>query len=133
MGEKYSETVEDYLKAICQIGAGRAQVTTTVLAERLAVSPASATNMIKKLAGLKLAVHQPYRGVSLTETGQTIAQTVIRRYRLVERYLIEHLGLTDEQAQAYAEKWEHLLSAEVEAGMDAALQSSTVECSDVIT
>src|SRR5260221_663635 len=56
-----SDHMQDYLKAICQLGAGGAEVSTSAIAERLDVSPASVTNMMKKLAELRLVRHLPYQ------------------------------------------------------------------------
>ena len=62
-----SESIQNYLKAIYLLSADGKTVTTTALADALGISAASATNMIKKLAALKLARHSPYRGVELTK------------------------------------------------------------------
>lgn len=122
-----SAAVQDYLKAIYKeksVAQGEA-VTTQALAERLDVAPASATAMVKKLAVLQLVEHEPYRGVSLTPSGEKIALEVIRHHRLVETFLSQVLGMDWDQVHDEAEKWEHVLSEEVEAHMDAALCSPT--------
>lgn len=110
MNEAYTEAVEDYLKAIYAIQYRHGNVTTNLLSEWLEISPASATNMVKRLAGMGLLVHEPYQGVSLTARGQTVALAVIRRHRLVELFLVEKLGVSWDQARAHAENWEHVLS-----------------------
>ncbi len=71
-----SPSVEDYLGAIYRLRAEQAAVTTTALAAAMGVSPASTTNMIKKLAALKLVRHSPYHGVELTPAGEKIALEV---------------------------------------------------------
>src|SRR5574341_1092212 len=109
-----SQSTEDYLKAIYQLGADGEIVTTSALAEALHVSAASATNMIKKLAAMKLARHSPYRGVELTKAGETIALEVIRHHRLVETFLAESLGVPWDRVHVEAEKIEHVLSEELE-------------------
>ncbi|MBW3636242.1 MAG: metal-dependent transcriptional regulator [Armatimonadetes bacterium] len=119
-----SEANQDYLKAIYKLRA-HGTVTTQALADRLKVAPPSATAMIKKLAALQLVTHTPYYGVQLTQTGEKIALEIIRHHRLVETYLTEVLGLGWDQAHIEAERWEHILSEEVEARMDAALGSPT--------
>ena len=122
----YTPAIEDYLKTIYTIQFEQGQVTTTGLAERLGVAPASATNMIKKLASLGLVAYEPYHGLTLTEAGQKMALKILRQHRLVELYLSEVLGLSWEQAHAEAEKWEHVLSEEMEDRMDALLGHPTV-------
>lgn len=121
-----SPAIEDYLKAIYALGREEA-VATTALAERLEVSPASVTGMVKKLAGLGLLEHEPYRGVVLTEPGRRIAIETIRHHRLVETYLHQALGVPWDRLHAEAEAWEHILSEDLEARMDAALGHPTVD------
>ena len=123
----HSESVEDYLKAVYDIGRAGGRVTTTALAERLDVSPASVTGMVKKLAGMGLLVHTPYQGVTLTEPGRRIAIETIRHHRLVETYLHQALGVPWDKLHAEAEAWEHVLSEDLEARMDAALGHPTVD------
>jgi DtxR family Mn-dependent transcriptional regulator len=126
-----STAAEDYLKAIYQLRAQNEHersggtVTTQALADRLGVAAPSATAMVKKLAGLKLLRHEKYRGVELTEAGEKIALEVIRHHRLIETFLAEVLGMDWDQVHAEAEKWEHVLSEEVEAKIVAALNNPT--------
>jgi len=116
-----SAASEDYLKTIYKLRSRDDTVTTLALARRLGVAPPSATAMVKKLAGLKLLRHTPYRGVELTEAGEKIALEVIRHHRLIETYLTEVLGLEWDKVHDEAERWEHILSEEVEAKIAAAL------------
>lgn len=89
-------------------------VPTTALADRLGVTPASATNMLKKLASLGLVEHVNYRGAVLSEPGHKIALEVIRHHRLLETYLAEALGVPWDEVHAEAEVLEHVLSEELE-------------------
>lgn len=123
----HTQAIEDYLKTIYSIQAERGQVATTQLAERLGVAPPSVTNMVKKLAELGLVVHQPYYGLQLTEAGHKMALKIVRCHRLVERFLVERLGLSWDQVHAEAEKWEHVLSEELEERLDAALGRPTTD------
>ena len=120
-----SPACEDYLKAIYKLRASGETVTTQAVAARLDVAPPSATAMIKKLASLKLARHEKYRGVELTPAGEKIALEVIRHHRLIETYLSEILGLDWDKVHDEAERWEHVLSEEVEAKMAEALGHPT--------
>jgi len=105
-----SQAVEDYLKAIFEVQRDHGKVATTVLAERMGVAPASATGMIKKLAGLKLLRHSPYQGVVLTRAGEKLALEVLRHHRLLELYLAEALGYTWDQVHDEACRLEHVIS-----------------------
>ncbi len=109
-----SRAIEDYLKAIYQIAEDGQAVTTSALAAALKISNASATNMIKKLAKMKLARHSPYRSVELTDAGDKLALEVIRHHRLVETFLAEALGVPWDRVHAEAEKIEHVISEDLE-------------------
>jgi DtxR family Mn-dependent transcriptional regulator len=109
------------LKTIYQLQRGGALVTTQALADRLEVAAPSATAMVKKLASLHLVRHAPYRGVELTLAGEKIALEMIRHHRLIETYLAEVLGLSWDKVHDEAERWEHVLSEEVEAKIAEAL------------
>ena len=110
-----SPAVQDYAKAIYALErrAGEA-VSTNALADRLGVTPASASGMVKRLDELGLVEHQPYRGVSLTEDGRRVALEVIRHHRLLELYLVETLGVPWDRVHQEAEVLEHVLSEELE-------------------
>ena len=123
----HTQAVEDYLKTIYDLGRVEATVTTSALAERLDVTAASVTGMVKKLAGMNLVTHEPYRGVALTPAGERIALEVIRHHRLIETYLHEALGVPWDRVHAEAERIEHVLSEDLEARMDAALGHPTVD------
>jgi DtxR family Mn-dependent transcriptional regulator len=113
--------MQDYLKAIYKLQQGRDAVSTSEIAERLDVSAASATNMIKRLARLRLVAYSRYQGFALTPAGEKIALEIIRHHRLIELYLAQHLGVPLEQVHEEAERMEHVLSDEVEARMASAL------------
>jgi DtxR family transcriptional regulator, Mn-dependent transcriptional regulator len=123
----HTQAVEDYLKTIFEIQREKGKVATTILAERLGVTPASVTGMIKKLADMHLVSHEPYQGVHLTGAGRKIALEVIRHHRLVELYLAEALGVPWDQVHDEAEKWEHILSDDLEDRIDAVLGFPTTD------
>ncbi len=91
---------------------GRAR--NTELADKLGVSPATATAMVKRLVEQGLASHAPYKGVALTDTGRKTALAVMRRHRIVERFLSDFLGYGWAEADELAPKFEHDLPQEVE-------------------
>ena len=114
MPESVTPAVEDYLKAIYALDADGGSVTTTALAERLDVRPASVSGMLPKLTALGLVEHEPYRGVRLTERGSRVALEVVRHHRLLELFLVQSLGMTWDEVHAEAEVLEHVLSEELE-------------------
>jgi DtxR family transcriptional regulator, Mn-dependent transcriptional regulator len=122
-----TQAVEDYLKTIYELQRSGQSATTSALAERLGVSPASISGMLKKLAALKLVDHEPYHGVRLTDAGRRIALEVIRHHRLIELYLHEAMGVPWDQVHAEAEKMEHVLSESLEARIDELLGYPTTD------
>jgi DtxR family Mn-dependent transcriptional regulator len=110
--------VQDYLKAIYVLESAGERVTTSALARRMGVSAPSATAMTKRLDELGLVERLPYRGVALTEEGRRGALEVLRHHRLLERYLVDRLGLSLDEVHAEAELLEHALSEELEAKID---------------
>jgi DtxR family Mn-dependent transcriptional regulator len=124
-----SEAVEDYAKAIyaLQRRTGGGHVATNDLAERLGVTPASASAMVKKLAELGLADHVPYRGTRLTGDGERLALEVLRHHRLLELYLAEQLGVPWDRVHEEAEALEHVLSEDLEARIAAKLGNPKVD------
>ncbi|MDP8943645.1 MAG: metal-dependent transcriptional regulator [Actinomycetota bacterium] len=113
-GSAPSEAVEDYSKAIFMLQRHGRSVSNTALAERLGVTPASASAMVKRLAEMGLAEHEPYRGVSLTPAGEAVALEILRHHRLLETYLAEALGMPWDRVHDEAEVLEHYLSEELE-------------------
>ena len=110
-----SEAIENYAKAIYALEQrGGGAVTNNALAERLHVTPASASSMVKKLDELGLVRHVPYKGMKLTASGRRVALEVLRHHRLLELYLAESLGLPWDRVHDEAEVLEHVLSEEVE-------------------
>ncbi|MFL5827064.1 MAG: metal-dependent transcriptional regulator [Thermoleophilaceae bacterium] len=113
--EHLSSSVEDYAKAIYSLETHSGEaVSNNALADRLAVTPASASNMVKKLDGLGLVEHVPYKGVRLTQSGRRVALEVLRHHRLLELYLAENLGVPWDRVHDEAEVLEHVLSEELE-------------------
>jgi DtxR family Mn-dependent transcriptional regulator len=112
---KTSEAIEDYAKAIYTLSRQRpGPVQNGDLAARLGVAPATATAMLKKLAGLGLIEYEPYRGATLTPAGEKVALEVIRHHRLIETYLAQALGMPEDRVHEEAEVLEHHISEELE-------------------
>jgi DtxR family Mn-dependent transcriptional regulator len=123
-----TSAVEDYAKAIYALQARDEQpVSTTSLAERLGVTAASASGMVKRLCELGLVTHRRYHGVLLTDAGRRVALEVIRHHRLLELYLVEDLGVPWDRVHEEAEVLEHVLSEELEELIAAKLGDPTLD------
>lgn len=125
--KKLTSAHEDYLKAIYILKSQATEVTNSALAQHLAVSPASATNMVKKLAGLKLVEYERYQSISLTQAGEKVALEVLRHHRLLELYLHQELKLPWDQVHAEAERLEHVISEALEDAIAVALGNPMVD------
>ena len=109
-----SPAIQDYAKAIYALESREGSASTTELAERLGVRPASVSGMLRKLDALGLVVHERYHGVRLTESGRRVALEVLRHHRLLELYLAKSLGMGWDTVHAEAEVLEHVISEELE-------------------
>src|SRR3712207_1464571 len=107
--ERPSSSVGDYLKAIWEVG-GPGAASTTDIADRLSISAASVSNMFVRLREMGLADYERYRGASLTEAGREEALRLVRRHRLIETFLLEHLGYSWQEVHEEAERLEHAVS-----------------------
>jgi DtxR family Mn-dependent transcriptional regulator len=110
-----SESREMYLKSIFELaGSDRKDlVPVSLLANRMGVSPVSATEMVKRLEEHELITHTPYKGVALTDSGRQRALTVVRRQRLWGRFLADYLKITWSQVYDLSCRLEHATDAEV--------------------
>ena len=111
----FSPAIQDYAKAIYALERrDDGPVSTNALAERLEVTAASASGMVRRLGELGLVSHVPYRGVQLTPAGERVALEVLRHHRLLELYLAQSLGVPWDRVHDEAEVLEHVLSEELE-------------------
>ncbi len=109
-----TDAIQDYAKAIYALEQRYGDaVNTTALADRLGVTSGSASSMLKRLNGLGLVAHVPYRGVRLTDAGRRVALDVLRRHRLLELFLTDELGVPWDRVHAEAEVLEHVVSEEL--------------------
>lgn len=125
-----TESVDNYLKAILALeGAGARRVTSTSLAARLEVAPASVTNMLQKLAAasVPLVEYERHRGVLLSATGKRRALEVLRHHRLIETFLYEVLDYPLEEVHEEAERLEHFISERFEERIAAKLGYPTTD------
>ncbi len=121
--EPLTRNIQDYLKAIYSLAESDGSASTTALAARLGIAPASVTGMIQKLATSTppLVVYRKHQGVTLTPEGERAALEVIRHRRLIETYLVETLGYRWDEVHVEADRLEHAISENLEARIAAAL------------
>ena len=108
----------DYLVASYELGETSDRISTTVLAQKMEVSPAAASSMTKRLTESGHVVRSPAAGIRLTDQGRLAALQLLRRHRLLEVFLIEVMGFTWDQVKAEAMRLEHAISAEFEKRME---------------
>lgn len=123
-GNVNTESVDNYLKAILALsGTEQHRVSSTSLASRLGVAPASVTNMLQKLASSPspFVEYERHRGVLLSAVGKRRALEVLRHHRLIETFLFEVLHYPLEEVHEEAERLEHFISERFEERIDAKL------------
>jgi DtxR family Mn-dependent transcriptional regulator len=116
-----SESVEMYLKTLAELSRGAEPVAIARIAERLGVTQVSANEMMQRLAKQSLVAHTPYKGVTLTRDGRGLALDVIRRQRLWECFLADHLKLDWTRLYELACDLEHATAPDVAEALDAFL------------
>lgn len=107
---QYSATEENYLKAIFKFSTNGEMVGTNTLAKYLQTTPASVTDMVKRLSDKELVEYQPYYGVRLLDPGTRIALKIIRKHRLWEVFLVNILNFKWDEVHDTAEQLEHVNS-----------------------
>jgi DtxR family Mn-dependent transcriptional regulator len=120
MKDAPSAVAQDYLKIIWSLREwdAREPVTTSLLAARLGVSPSTASEAVKRLAERGLVRHDPYAAIELTPEGERLALAMVRRHRLLETFLVRHLGFGWDEAHDDAEILEHAASDRFVAAID---------------
>ncbi|KAB1189103.1 MULTISPECIES: metal-dependent transcriptional regulator [Haloferax] len=123
-----SDVMEDYLKAIYSLQMEHGPpVSTSAIAEYLGKTPPTVTSMVGKLEERGLLDREKYKGVELTEEGETVALEVLRHHRLLEAYLTEHLDYSWSEVHEEADALEHHISEEFERRVAAALGDPEVD------
>ncbi len=125
--ETLTRSVEDYLKAIYRLSPPGRAASTSEIAQRLELSPASVSGMVKRLSEHGLLEHVPYKGVQLTADGRRAALRMLRRHRLIEAYLVAFLGYTWDTVHDEAERLEHAVSDTLVERMAVVLGNPTVD------
>ena len=112
---KFTENVEMYLKTIylLEVETG-APARTGAVSKQLGISPASVTEMLDRMQLDGLVRHRKYRGVVTTAKGRGIARRILQKHCLIERFLIEALGVKDpEVIHEQADAMEHILHDDI--------------------
>jgi DtxR family Mn-dependent transcriptional regulator len=123
-----SDVMEDYLKAIYVLQQeSDPPVSTSEIADYLEVTSPTVSSMVEKLEDRDLLEREKYKGVELTEEGETVALEVIRHHRLIEAYLAEHLDYDWSEVHEEADRLEHHISEEFERRVAEALDDPEVD------
>jgi len=117
MGPKESENVEEYLEAIYRLIERGERLITTNIAKELGVSARSVTEMLGKLDKRGYIKYEPYKEVSLTKKGRNLGKTILRRHRLLEKFL-HTLGISRNKIHDEACRLEHAVSKELEEAIE---------------
>jgi len=112
---EFHPAFEEYCEAIYELREDDVDVIQARIAERLEISRPAVSEMIRRLEGAGLVSIDG--AIKLTEAGNRLAEKVVRRHRLAERFLTDILGLSWADAHTEAGKWEHVISEPVEAAM----------------
>ena len=120
---EYHPAFEEYCETIYELGEDDVEVIQARIADRLDVSRPAVSEMMKRMEGEGLI--ETGRQISLTASGLRLAETVVRRHRLAERFLTDILGLSWAEAHQEAGKWEHVISPAVEKAMMERLDGPT--------
>jgi DtxR family Mn-dependent transcriptional regulator len=120
-----SESIEEYVEGIWRLEREVQTVGTGEIAQYMNVAPASVTTMLKRLTERGLVEHTPYQSVRCTPKGDALAVNLLRKHRLVERLLVDFLGLPWDGVHDLACKLEHYISMDVADKIEGALGNPT--------
>ncbi|MCX6650904.1 MAG: metal-dependent transcriptional regulator [Methanomassiliicoccales archaeon] len=124
-----SENVEEYLECIWELTQDGTPARTTDIAKHMKISPASVTEMLQRLDSFGYITYEKYKGASLTEAGMQIGSHIKRKHRLLERFLVDVLGISKEKSHDEACRLEHMLSDESERRISEMMNNPTT-CPD---
>ena len=110
----FTQSQEDYLKALYHLHGDSRAVPTHALAERLGISSPSVSEMVTRLSAQGLVEHDRYRGQQLTREGRKVALELVRHHRLLEMFLVRVLGYSWDEVHEEAERLEHVISERME-------------------
>ncbi|MDQ3987145.1 MAG: metal-dependent transcriptional regulator [Actinomycetota bacterium] len=113
---------KEYLEAIYELGEEGQRIVQARIGERLGLAPATVSEGIKRLLAEGLIALEGKRDITLTESGRTVAETLVRRHRLAERMLVDILGIPWHLCHHQAEDWEKVMTPEVESAILAKIE-----------
>jgi len=120
---EYHPAFEEYCEAIFELKEDDVEVIQARIAERIGISRPAVSEMIRRMEAEGLV--EMDGAIRLTTKGMRLAESVVRRHRLAERFLTDILGLSWAEAHKEAGRWEHVLSDSVEAAIDRLLGEPT--------
>ena len=109
-----TEAAQDYIKAIYGLTHSGGTAGTKELSRHLHTSQAAVSKMLRLLGERGWVEHKPYYGATLTSAGENVALEMVRHHRLIERWLMEHLGFEEHEVHDQADRLEHHISEEFE-------------------
>ena len=112
-GRKTTESIEEYLESLSRLIEKKEPLTTTSIAKELNVSPASVSEMLKKLSDGGYIKYEPYKEIALTKKGKAVGKKTLRKHRVLHRFL-ETMGISGRKLHDEACKLEHYVSDELE-------------------
>lgn len=121
----FTESVEEYVEGIFRLQSEVDKVSTGEIATYMCVSAGSASAMVKKLAEMGLVHHVPYQGIRLTDLGEKLAKQMTRAHRVLERFLVDELGLPWNDVHELACKLEHYIADDIIDRIDSKLGHPT--------
>ncbi len=104
---------EDYLGIIYKHKDDNGEIKPNLIAEKLQISNAAVTDMLKKLSRDGHINYKKYKGISLTNSGENYARNIIRRHRIWEVFLNQIVGMPWEKVHEEANRLEHSASDEL--------------------
>ena len=110
----FTQSQQDYLKALYHLHGDSRPVPTRDLAQRLGISSPSVSEMVNRLVAQGLVEHDRYRGQQLTRDGRKVALQLVRHHRLLEMFLVQVLGYSWDEVHEEAERLEHVISERME-------------------
>lgn len=116
-----TESIEEYTEGVYRLQEELEEVGTGDIAKYMCCTSASVTTMLKRMADLGLVEHTPYQGVRLTEKGEALSVSLLRKHRLLECLLVDFLQLPWDDVHDLACKLEHYISEEVADNISAAM------------
>jgi DtxR family transcriptional regulator, Mn-dependent transcriptional regulator len=124
-GDGPTEKMREYLEVIYYLAARNEPVIAARLAEWMHVTPPTVTDIVKRMEKGGYITRDARGEISLTEEGFTLAEAMVRRHRILERFLVDVMGLQWHQIHEEAVRLEHALSPTMEARIEALVSAST--------